>query len=133
MPLKEILLIDDNYIDNYINKRIVTSENIADTVTVKISPVEALEYLGGKINELPELIFLDIKMPEMDGFEFLSEFSKLSPHQKAKCNIIMLSSSINTRDIEAAKNNAYVKEYLTKPLDRSKLHSVLKLLFDDVL
>ncbi len=132
MPLKEILLIDDNSIDNYINKRIVTSENIADNVTVKISPVEALEYLGGKINELPELIFLDIKMPEMDGFEFLSEFSKLPPHQKAKCNIIMLSSSINTRDIEAARNNAYVKDYLTKPLDALKLNTLLKQLFNNV-
>ncbi|MEJ1221845.1 response regulator [Sediminicola sp. 1XM1-17] len=130
MALKEILLIDDNYIDNYINKRIVTSEKIAEHITVKLSPVEALEYLGSKMDTLPELIFLDIKMPEMDGFEFLKELSKLCPlpHQQAKCNIIMLSSSINRKDIDAAKKNPLVKDFLTKPLDPFKLNAVMKLL-----
>lgn len=126
--MNEILLIDDNYIDNYINKKIVTNEKIADTISVMLSPIEALDYLANKKDKYPELILLDIKMPQMDGFEFLSEFSKLPEAQKSKCRIIMLSSSHNMQDIEAAKKSPYVVEYLIKPLDASKLNAVIKLL-----
>lgn len=128
MTVNEILLIDDNYIDNYINKKIVAKEKIADTISVMLSPIEALDYLANKKDKYPELILLDIKMPQMDGFEFLSEFSKLPEEQKSKCRIIMLSSSHNVLDIEAAKKNPHVMEYLIKPLDASKLNAVLKLL-----
>ncbi|MGY8914909.1 MAG: response regulator [Flavobacteriales bacterium] len=128
MTLNEILLIDDNYIDNFINKTIVTKEGIAETITVKLSPLEALDYLANKKGSFPELIFLDIKMPQMDGFEFLSAFEKLLDEKKVNCSIIMLSSSHNTEDIATAKNNPYVLEYLIKPLNSSKLCDVLKLL-----
>ncbi len=128
MTVNEILLIDDNYIDNFINKTIVAKENITEEITVMLSPLEALNYLKNKNRGFPELIFLDIKMPEMDGFEFLTEFEKLSDQQKAKCNIIMLSSSHNIQDIETAKKNPHVLEYLIKPLDPSKLNAILKLM-----
>ena len=128
MAVNEILLIDDNYIDNFINKIIVAKENITKNVTVMLFSLEALDYLKNKRRGVPELIFLDIKMAEMDGFEFLDEFEKLSDEQKAKCNIIMLSSSHNIQDIETAKKNPHVLEYLIKPLDTSKLNAILKLL-----
>lgn len=127
MTVNEILLIDDNYIDNFINKTIVAKEGIAETITVKLSPLEALDYLANKEDKYPELILLDIKMPQMDGFEFLNEFSKLPDEQKSKCRIIMLSSSQNMQDIEAAKKNPYVLEYLVKPLNASKLNAIIKL------
>tara|TARA_R110002051_G_scaffold137469_1_gene209968 strand:- start:4596 stop:4985 length:390 start_codon:yes stop_codon:yes gene_type:complete len=128
MTINEILLIDDNYIDNYINKTIVTKENIAATITVMLSPLEALEYLKDKKDSLPELIFLDIRMPQMDGFEFLVEFSRLLDDKKNNCKIVMLSSSHNMQDIETAKQNPCVLEYLVKPLSASKLSAVLKLI-----
>lgn len=128
MTINEILLIDDNYVDNFINKKIISKEKITETITEKLSPIEALEYLEFKKNILPELIFLDIKMPQMDGFEFIDEFSKFSNFQHAKRRIVMLTSSYNTVDIEAAKNNPHVLEYVIKPLDQSKLNAVLKLL-----
>ena len=128
MTVNEILLIDDNYIDNFINKTILTREKIAETITVKLSPIEALDYLTNKTDPFPELIFLDIKMPQMDGFEFLEAFENLSEKQKEKCRIIMLSSSNNMEDIETAKKNPYVLEYLIKPLDSSKLNALLELI-----
>ncbi len=128
MTVNEILLIDDNNIDNFINKKILTREKIAETITVKLSPHEALEYLASKTDRFPELIFLDIKMPQMDGFEFLGAFEKLSEEQKEKCRIIMLSSSHNMEDIETAKKNPYVLEYLIKPLDSRKLNALLELI-----
>ena len=84
MTIKEILLIDDNDIDNYINKLIVAKEKVVEKITIKNSPIDALQYLRSKEGEFPELIFLDIKMPEMDGFGFLDEFFKVYGAQKRK-------------------------------------------------
>lgn len=129
MAIKKILLIDDNDIDNYINKKVIAKEYVATEIIVKNSPIDALHYLSTKEGDFPELILLDIKMPEMDGFEFLEEFSKFHTDKKEKCSIIMLTSSHNGGDIEAAKNNPYVIEFLTKPLNNTKLSKVLKLVF----
>lgn len=128
MTIKEILLIDDNDIDNYINKLIVAKEKVVEKITIKNSPIDALQYLRTKEGEFPELIFLDIKMPEMDGFGFLDEFSKFTEVKKEKCSIVMLSSSCNNSDLEAAKKNPYLIKFLIKPLNNSKLSEVLKLL-----
>lgn len=128
MKIQEILLIDDNDIDNFINKKMVTIEHIAEMVTVKNSPIDALDYLKNKENKFPELIFLDIKMPKMNGFGFLEEFSKFTDDKKEKCAIVMLTSSYNHADIEAAEKNAHVIKFLIKPLNSSKLKEVVKLL-----
>ncbi|MFB9055571.1 response regulator [Mariniflexile ostreae] len=129
MNLKEVLLIDDNSIDNYINQYIVEKANVAKTITIKSSPIEALEYLKNKEDQYPELIFLDIKMPEMDGFGFLEIFGKFMEEKKINTHIIMLTSSHNVADIEKSNNNPYVKKYLIKPLDTNKLGELLKEFF----
>lgn len=122
-------MIDDNEIDNFINKSVVANEQIAEMITVKSSPIDALHYLDNKESNFPELILLDIKMPVMSGFEFLDEFSKFTEDKKKQCVIVMLSSSHNNTDIEAAKENIHVKEFLVKPLNNIKLNEVLKKLF----
>ncbi|MGO4918775.1 response regulator [Maribacter aquivivus] len=129
MKLKEIMLVDDNSIDNYVSKIVTEKENIAETITVKSSAIEALDYLKAKAGNFPELIFLDIKMPIMDGFEFLIEFSKFTVDKKANCAIVMLSSSISNADMEAASNDQHVIDYLSKPLSKEKLTKVLDILF----
>jgi CheY-like chemotaxis protein len=128
MKLKEIMLVDDNDIDNYITKVIIEKENIAESIVVKSSSLEALDYLKNSKTEFPELILLDIKMPVMDGFGFLNEFSKFTDSKKFNCAIVMLSSSISTADIEGAKNNQHVIEYLSKPINKTKIDSVLNLI-----
>ncbi|CAH8286484.1 response regulator receiver domain-containing protein [Mariniflexile fucanivorans] len=127
--MKEILLIDDNIIDNYINEFIIKKAQIAETITVKTSPVEALNYLKELTDDFPKLIFLDIKMPEMDGFGFLEAFNNFSEEQKGHTNIIMLTSSYNINDVQKANKNPYVKKYLLKPLDALKLSEALKDVF----
>ena len=77
MKFKNILLVDDSEMDNYINGYVVKEMEIAETITVKNSAIDALTFLEHPENLFPELIFLDIRMPKIDGFGFLENFLNL--------------------------------------------------------
>lgn len=122
-----IMLVDEDEIDNIINQKIIEANNFSENIVVFQQGQEALDYLhdnSGTPATLPDLIFLDINMPVMDGFQFLEEFEKLpeSVHQKVK--IIMLSSSISPRDIDRAASNRFVIKYLNKPLNSRYLQAI---------
>lgn len=122
-----VLLVDDNDTDNFINKRIIELANFSNSVIVKNSGKEALEYLQSEENNpdnLPDLIFLDINMPIVDGFVFLIEFEQLSETVKKKCKVCVLSSSDNSRDIERITSNEFVINFITKPLSVENLNSL---------
>jgi CheY-like chemotaxis protein len=125
MKFKHALLIDDNEIDNYITKSVITKSNIAGKITDITSSMEALEYLKSLSNsaEFPDAIFLDIRMPEMDGFDFLDAYIKLFETHK-HCQVFMLSSSTDQMDIERALLYPVVKKYLNKPLKLSVLENL---------
>ncbi len=124
---KNVMLVDDSEIDNMINERMITSSFFAETVTVKTSGESALDYLktyNGDQEYFPKVLFLDLNMPVMDGFDFLDEFDKLSPDIKNHCKIIVLSSSISSDDINKASINQYVSKYLNKPLNDRYLEAI---------
>ena len=112
-----VMLVDDNSLDNFINKKLLETNGFAEVVTTFLSPIEALAFLQKATPaELPEVIFLDIMMPEMDGFAFLDEFEKLPESTQKNCKIIMLSTSESFRDLNRANKNRFVKKFLNKPL-----------------
>lgn len=121
------MLIDEDEIDNIINQKIIESNNFSERVMVFQTGTDALDFLrvNAKVAEnLPDLIFLDINMPIMDGFQFLEEFEKLDTPILDKSKIIMLSSSISPRDIDRAASNRFVKKYLNKPLNSRYLQAI---------
>jgi CheY-like chemotaxis protein len=127
---RKALLIDENEIDNFINERMITSCNFAEEVIVMDSGPAALKYLRDKLinkDQLPEIIFLDLNMPVMDGFGFLVEFDVLAKEHgniKEDCKVIVLSSSISPIDIDKASTNPYVYKYINKPLSEKYLSAI---------
>ena len=124
---ESVLLIDDNDIDNFINQRIITSFYFANRVIVKTSAIGALDFIKQNKESLPDIIFLDLNMPIMDGFGFLDEFDKMVKADlitAGKCKIIVLSSSMSPDDINRASVNPYVHKYINKPLTESYLEAI---------
>lgn len=121
------MLVDDNDTDNFISGKIIEMTGFSERVIAMDSGSDALEYLrnNSEVPEnIPEVIFLDINMPYVDGFVFLFEFEKLSPKIKAKSKIIILSSSDNKRDIDRIVDNPLVIHYIVKPLSVESLQKV---------
>jgi|SRR5690606_5921558 CheY-like chemotaxis protein len=124
---RTVMLIDDNEIDNLINQKMIEAASIAENIYTHTGAKSAIEFLRNmeklEVAEqvLPDVIFLDIDMPLMDGFQFLDEFEKLSLVAKNKCRIVMLTSSINPQDFNRSKKYENVKLYLNKPLSHDSI------------
>ena len=124
-----VMLVDDNEIDNLINQKMIEASGIAKHIYTHTGARSAIEFLrnmekldeSSSNNVLPALIFLDIDMPLMDGFQFLDEFGKLSEATREKCGVIMLTSSISPADVNRSKKYDYVRKYINKPLTLENL------------
>ena len=129
---KAVLLIDDNDIDNFINERTVRANHYAETAYVCTSSESALEFLRNLaanpsigMDCYPSVIFLDINMPMLDGFQFLAELEKFDFDFVKELRVIMLTSSINPADRERSTRSRLVKGFLQKPLTEEMLKQLV--------
>ena len=122
-----VMVVDDNSTDRYIAELSIKKFGFANEVIVNDSAVSALDYLTLEANSdnLPELIFLDINMPEMSGFEFLDAYDNLPAVVRNNCTVIMLSSSLDSTDVLRASQNKYVVKFVNKPLVKNVLQQLL--------
>jgi CheY-like chemotaxis protein len=139
--LKCVLLVDDNESDNYLHKRVLTKAGIADNIAIALNGKEALDFLMTKgscgqpenLFSQPELIFLDINMPIMDGWEFLEEYQKLDAIQKGKVVFIMLTTSLNPTDKVRAEMYLEHDCFHFKPLTVEMINEIMQKHFPEYL
>lgn len=131
--LNKVLLIDDDEIVNSINKVMIQHAQFAKEIMVEsMAPLalESIKHLNLN-NKLPDVIFLDVNMPEMDGWDFMEEYKKIEMMGTAP-KVIMLTSSINPKDEKRASSIELVTAYLTKPLSPELLEAIEKDYFQKI-
>ncbi|MCA9621230.1 MAG: response regulator [Myxococcales bacterium] len=123
--LREILLVDDNDADNYLHRIVIEELDCAETISEARDGTQALALLRSAEAPPPEIIFLDINMPRMNGWQFLDAFEKLPVQRQSKVVIVMLTTSLNPDDHERAVRRPSVKGFENKPLTADALQLIL--------
>ena len=132
-----VLLVDDEKINNYLNAQIIQKIRANVVVRCVLNGQEALEYIthsgkyaGNQSHPHPKIIFLDINMPKMNGWEFLNEYSKLPVEIKNDIVITMLTASVNPDDKERACSYHEVSDYINKPVSINTFSTILSKYFN---
>jgi CheY-like chemotaxis protein len=129
-----ILLIDDDEPTNFLNKMTLEQAGCTRHIRIAQSGQAALDYLRGGVPDTgprPDLIFLDINMPAMDGWEFLAQYRTLPPEKKADTVLIMLTTSLNPDDEKRTLAIPEVAGFENKPLNQGQLDRLLKKYFSN--
>lgn len=127
---KQVMLLDDNELDNFINEKIIEANNFSEKVYINSSGKSALEFLanltatGNAKDIYPEAIFIDINMPMMDGFQFINNLKKMNGATPKDTKLIILTSSIYPEDRNKAMEISKDIIFLNKPLTPEMLNSI---------
>lgn len=121
---KKIILIDDNDTINFYNEDIVSETNLFEDIVILDSGKAAIDYFeNNNPNEFPDLVLLDIKMPDYDGFEVLDELEDVQGFENV--TISMLTTSQHKRDTEKYKRYENVVDFIEKPLTEEKFLNLI--------
>jgi len=123
--VNKTVLIDDSDIDLFIQRRFLEVYNFSNQLVLYKSAEEALNWLKNINGEAaPDIIFLDLNMPEHDGFSFLQDFTGLPEKVTSKSRIVVLTSSNNIKDREHAFSFSNVIQFITKPLKQTDIEEL---------
>ncbi|MFD2513470.1 response regulator [Pontibacter locisalis] len=133
-PLELVMLVDDDNTTNYLNERLLREMKVAKKFVIVKNGREAIDYLksaaaGTEGVISPNLIFLDIKMPVMDGFSFLDEYQKEGLDASDQVIILMLTSSASFYDLERLRNYKKVKKHYSKALTKHDVRELMETYF----
>ncbi|MFD2786353.1 response regulator [Hymenobacter rubripertinctus] len=129
--LRNIVLVDDNETTSFLNNRLLSRLNVAEQVHTFSKAEQAYQQIWGgdkgvqPAPDAPELVFVDLKMPGMDGFEFLKLYSDLPESVREKTVMAVLTTSMHSADTARVAQYAGV-EYLAKPLTEEKMDKLLE-------
>lgn len=139
--LKSILLVDDDEISNLFNKIFIGKLNLDIEVAIALNGLEALNFLKPRdknvaniLLQLPCLLLLDIKMPKMNGWEFLKAYEQsVAKAIRDEVVIVMLTTSQDEGDAIAAMKNSSIKKFMQKPLSEENFALLIKMYFSDTI
>lgn len=130
--VQTVFLIDDNEIDLFIQKRYIELSSFAEQVITFTSPIKALEALNNDYSKSDllssGLIFLDLNMPILNGFEFLKRLNELSADFSQRYKVVILSSSSSDADKNRAQEFPNVISFTSKPLNVDELENITLML-----
>ena len=138
-PLDLILLVDDDETTNYVNHRTLQRTKAAHEIKIFTDGEQAIRYLQNAVcvpgqegrEKCPDMIFLDIKMPIMDGFEFLEMYKSLGLNVSAPTKIMMLTSSASFYDLKRLETYSEVKRHFSKPLADQDIKEIIREYFPE--
>ncbi|MGX7667478.1 response regulator [Flavobacterium pedocola] len=125
---KTLALIDDDEIIVYLTQRIVSETNLVELIKVFRNGQEALDFIKENLKNpeaLPEIIFLDLSMPIMNGWEFLEHFHNIKDQIQKPITIYVITSSTSSEDMTRAKQISEVHDYLIKPVTKANFIEVI--------
>lgn len=121
------IVVDDSKLDCFIAEKIIRNTGRVDACNVFQQASEALSYISNLSDQATNtVVFVDIQMPVMNGFEFVEAFEALPEDKRKGYSLYMLSSSINENDIARVKAYSSVKQFLNKPLTNDSISAVLE-------
>jgi CheY-like chemotaxis protein len=126
-----ICIIDDDDVYQYTVTRAIEHNKLAKKILVFSDGEEAIQFLVDNISKnenLPDVIFLDINMPIMDGWQFLEEYVNLKPRIGKKITIYLVSSSVDSADLDKAKKISEISDYIIKPIKQEMLKEIIEAL-----
>ncbi|AHM58348.1 two-component response regulator [Flammeovirgaceae bacterium 311] len=125
---KIVWLIDDDEVAIYIHEKIIHAQQFTEKVITYITIDESLASLQLATQSLnisfPDIIFLDMEMPGLDGWDFIAAFQNLPENVKEKCQLYMLSSSVDESDVQRARQFRDVCSFISKPLTTGVLQEI---------
>jgi CheY-like chemotaxis protein len=128
LNVNKILLIDDDHIATFLTESLLKKLTAGEEILIYKNGADALTFLKTCLKETkesPQMILLDINMPVLNGYEFLTAFKSMAFKNHADVQIVVLTTSTNSRDIE--KMRIYgVTHYINKPLNQEKLQQILE-------
>jgi len=129
--IKSVLLIDDDELTNTLHRIILQKSGICEEVESALTVEEAIGLLNARmlnIGESPEVIFIDLNMPGLTGWDFISEYGKMLGDSRRKSVMVILTASINPDDAKKAKSIPEVASYKNKPLTTEMVEEIAELL-----
>tara|TARA_R110002126_G_scaffold247190_2_gene390117 strand:+ start:5174 stop:5566 length:393 start_codon:yes stop_codon:yes gene_type:complete len=125
--LKTVILIDDDEIEHFFLDRLAKKTGLIENLVWFSYATEALDYLKTADPSKIDVIFLDINMPRMNGFEFMEAAKSQIPEVISQIDIVMFSTSTASEDRHKASQFEEIKSYVCKPMDEEALKTVVEL------
>jgi CheY-like chemotaxis protein len=126
--MKKLIFIDDSPLDHFILKRILNKYQLGYNVSCTANGGEVIDLLKKHKSDpasLPDIILLDLYMPGFDGWAFLEKAERLCTNLAKPIKVYILTSSINPKDIEQARQYGCVRSFIFKPITKEKLEKML--------